>query len=90
MLYDELGFRRKAGFFTRVAAMQCVSQHLPHPLWVLVRLGEILLGLSVSCFCLFSVCVIHFNLHVHYFTTLKFQSWEVSALMVSTGQAVQI
>ncbi|KAL9963219.1 hypothetical protein ACROYT_G032397 [Oculina patagonica] len=35
VLYDELGFRRKAGFFTRVAAMQCVSQQLPHPLWLL-------------------------------------------------------
>jgi len=35
VLYDELGFRRKAGFFTRVAAMQCVSQQLPNPLWLL-------------------------------------------------------
>ena len=37
VLYDELGFRRKAGFFTRIAAMQCVSQQLPHPLWPLVK-----------------------------------------------------
>ena len=37
VLYDDLGFKRKAGFFTRVAAMQCASQQLPNPLWLLVR-----------------------------------------------------
>lgn len=35
VLYDDLGFKRKAGFFTRVAAMQCASQQLPNPLWLL-------------------------------------------------------
>ncbi|RMX55514.1 hypothetical protein pdam_00024127 [Pocillopora damicornis] len=34
VLYDELGFQRKAGFFSRIAAMQCVSQLMPHPLWL--------------------------------------------------------
>lgn len=35
LLYDELGFRRKAGFFSRIAAVQCVSSQLPKPLWLL-------------------------------------------------------
>ncbi|PFX14220.1 trafficking protein particle complex subunit 9-like [Stylophora pistillata] len=34
VLYDELGFKRKAGFFGRIAAMQCVTPQLPHPLWL--------------------------------------------------------
>ncbi|XP_078456811.1 trafficking protein particle complex subunit 9 isoform X2 [Lampetra fluviatilis] len=32
-LYDLIGFRRKASFFKRVAAMQCVGPHVAEPGW---------------------------------------------------------
>ncbi|XP_077990086.1 trafficking protein particle complex subunit 9-like [Glandiceps talaboti] len=33
VLYAQIGFHRKASFFKRVAAMQCVSPQNPHPGW---------------------------------------------------------
>ncbi|XP_078584497.1 trafficking protein particle complex subunit 9-like isoform X3 [Branchiostoma floridae x Branchiostoma japonicum] len=32
-LYEQIGFKRKAAFFKRVAAMQCVSPNNPNPAW---------------------------------------------------------
>ncbi|XP_070534446.1 trafficking protein particle complex subunit 9-like [Ptychodera flava] len=34
VLYSQIGFHRKASFYKRVAAMQCVSPQNPHPGWV--------------------------------------------------------
>jgi hypothetical protein len=33
-LYAQIGFKRKASFFKRVAAMQCVAPQNPKPNWV--------------------------------------------------------
>ncbi len=32
-LYEDIGFKRKAAFFLRVAAMRCVAPQNPHPDW---------------------------------------------------------
>ena len=34
-LYKDIGFKRKAAFFLRVAAMRCVAPQNPHPDWAL-------------------------------------------------------
>ena len=34
-LYEGIGFKRKAAFFLRVAAMRCVAPQNPHPDWSL-------------------------------------------------------
>ena len=34
-LYRDIGFKRKAAFFLRVAAMRCVAPNNPHPDWAL-------------------------------------------------------
>ncbi|KAK2547858.1 Trafficking protein particle complex subunit 9 [Acropora cervicornis] len=35
ILYDEIGFKRKAAFFSKISAVQCVSHQLQKPLWQL-------------------------------------------------------
>ncbi|XP_044184471.1 trafficking protein particle complex subunit 9-like [Acropora millepora] len=35
ILYDEIGFKRKAAFFSKISAAQCVSHQLQKPLWQL-------------------------------------------------------
>ena len=34
-IYRDIGFKRKAAFFLRVAAMRCVAPNNPHPDWAL-------------------------------------------------------
>ena len=37
IIYEDIGFMRKAAFFTRKAARHCTSQHLPPQGWTAVR-----------------------------------------------------
>ncbi|XP_033727368.1 trafficking protein particle complex subunit 9-like [Pecten maximus] len=50
-LYSQIGFQRKASFFKRIAAMQCVSPQNPQPNWKLCH------SLVMQCLDGYSICV---------------------------------
>ncbi|XP_069105894.1 trafficking protein particle complex subunit 9-like [Argopecten irradians] len=50
-LYSQIGFERKASFFKRIAAMQCVSPQNPQPNWKLCH------SLVMQCLDGYSICV---------------------------------
>ncbi|OWF53426.1 Trafficking protein particle complex subunit 9 [Mizuhopecten yessoensis] len=50
-LYAQIGFRRKAAFFKRIAAMQCVSPQNPQPNWKLCH------SLVMQCLDGYNICL---------------------------------
>ena len=71
LLYSEIGFERKAAFFSRIMAMHCVAQSLPQQAWALVSYGTATGPHEVVCaaksynvvLVMYSFgCLIHFHL----------------------------
>ena len=69
IMYEDIGFLRKAAFFTRMAALHCTSQHLPLQGWTAVSQLCLIMNTTFR----FIFCFIDVYIYI-YFICLVIQS----------------